>query len=138
MPEDTAPGPGEGEGPSPDERTWATAGHLSGFVWLIGVPGPLGPLAVWLLKRHEHAFADDQALEALNFQLSVLAYALVIGVIAGVLALTGARMGPMAVVPSALLGALLVVFWLAFTIRGAYRSSEGERYRYPMTVRWIG
>lgn len=138
MPEAAATGPVEGKGPAPDERTWATAGHLSGLVWLIGVPGPLGPLAVWLLKRHEHAFADDQALEALNFQLSVLVYGLVIAIAAGVLTLAGVRRGPMAVVPSVLLAALLVVFWLAFTIRGAYRASEGERYRYPMTIRWIG
>lgn len=135
MVDDAAPGP---EDPAPEERTWATAGHLGGLAWLVGVPGPIGPLAVWLLKRHEHDFADHQALEALNFQLSVLAYGLLLGAAAAVSALPQVQAGMRAAVPLAVLAALLVVFWLAFTIRGAYRASEGHRYRYPLTVRWIG
>lgn len=45
-----------------DARTWATVCHLSALIMLVGVPlgNILGPLVVWLAKRQENEFVDDQ------------------------------------------------------------------------------
>jgi uncharacterized Tic20 family protein len=55
-----------------DARTWATICHLSALIMLVGVPlgNILGPLVVWLAKRQESEFVDDQGKEALNFQIT--------------------------------------------------------------------
>ena len=50
-----------------DSRGWAVAAHLLPFVSL----AIIGPLFVWLIKRDEDEFVEDQAREALNFQLSL-------------------------------------------------------------------
>jgi len=67
--------------PSPSERQWALAAHLAALVlalmtsWLVGVAGVIGALAVWLLKRDDSPFVAEHALEAVNFNLSMLIYA---------------------------------------------------------------
>src|SRR5688572_6986193 len=49
-----------------DERTMAMLAHLLGiFTWFIG------PLIIWLMKKDQSAFVDDQAKESLNFQLTI-------------------------------------------------------------------
>ena len=58
--------------PSEEARKWATIGHISALIGLIGngVGFVLGPLIVWLLQRHEDPYIDEQGKEALNFQLT--------------------------------------------------------------------
>src|SRR5262249_52680289 len=58
-----------------DQRTWATIAHLSAFAYYVtGIGHILGPLIIWLAKRDGHPFVDDQAKEALNFQISITLY----------------------------------------------------------------
>jgi len=138
-----------------DARTWATICHLSSLLMLFGVPlgNVLGPLVVWLVKRNDHPFVDDQGKEALNFQLSITLY----WVIAGVLIFLSVgsiaffwpaahhRMfdfwNPMAM-PFAMLFGLFLIFGLLIldvilSIVAAVRTSSGEAYRYPLTIRAI-
>src|SRR5690349_455038 len=77
--------PGVGANPPPqlsphDARTWATVAHLAGFLMYSGIPfaSILGPLVVWLLKRDQSPYVDDQGKEAVNFQISMALYALLI------------------------------------------------------------
>jgi len=93
--------------------------HLSGiFVSVIG------PLVVWLVFRGRGAYLEDQAKEALNFQIAVI-----IGYILG---------GILSVI---LIGfALIFVVWVAstiFAILAAVAASRGEPYRYPVSLRLI-
>lgn len=123
---------GGGETSGAEARNWAAGAHLSAFVGLLGVPPLIGPLVVWLVKREEDAFVADQSLEALNFQISVLLYA-VLGAIAAVaLALVTLGVGLFVIVPVV---AIFVVGVLLLPILAAVRASEGERYRYPLTLR---
>lgn len=117
-----------------EERTWAMAAHLSALVMVIGIPSLVGPLVVWLVKRDHSAFVDDQSKEALNFNLSVLVYAIVGGVIASLLAIVTLGIGIILVVPIVLVAAAA---WLVLVIVGAVRASNGEAYRYPLTIRFI-
>lgn len=123
--------PGGGWGPpgprpmTPDEeRTWGSAAHWSAFVGAFVALAFLGPLLVMLLKGNESPYVRRQAVESLNFQLSMLIYAVVSGVL--VLVLVGILL-------------LLVVglLWLVFTLIGTVKSANGEEYRYPLTLRLV-
>ena len=114
---------------SKEERTWAMIAHLSAFaMYLTGIGHILGPLIVWLAKREGKPFIDDQAKEALNFQISVTIYA-----IAGVvLCLTVILM--IIGIPFLI---LLGVFQIVCMIIAAIKASDGVAYRYPLTLRLI-
>ena len=112
-----------------DACTWAMIAHLSAIIAspLTGLLGGfVGPLVIWLVKKNEFAFVDDQAKEALNFQLTLLlAYA-----IAYVITTVSCFL---------LFFVLLIPFVLQiiFGIIGAIKANEGQFYRYPLNIRMI-
>lgn len=108
---------------SAETRNWSVASHLSGLVGLFGIPSFLGPLFIWLLKKDDPEVVNA-AIEATNFNLSFLLYAVVAGL--SVIALVG----------FVLLPAVLIT-WFALTIVAAVRASDGEDYRYPFTIAFI-
>lgn len=108
---------------STESRNWATMTHLSGFVGLFGIPSLLGPLAVWLLKKDD-PYIVEEAIEALNFNISFLLYAVAAGI--SIIALVGVILLPM-----------VLITWFVLTIVAAVRTSDGERYRYPFTIRFV-
>ncbi|MCR3884563.1 DUF4870 domain-containing protein [Methanotrichaceae archaeon M04Ac] len=138
-----------------DARTWAVLCHLSALVMLLGVPlgNVLGPLVVWLVKRNDHQFIDDQGREALNFQLSITLYWVLAGVLiffsAGSIAFfwPAFRYGMMEfwnpiAMPIAMIFGLFLIFGLlildvVLAIAAAVRASDGVPYRYPLTIRAI-
>lgn len=109
-----------------EEKQWGMACHLSSLagLFLPSLGHVLGPLVVWLLKKDSSPFVDDQGKESLNFQLSITLYALLVA--PSVFILIGFF----------LLGALAFLSFL-FSIIGAIRASNGENYRYPMTIRFL-
>jgi uncharacterized Tic20 family protein len=117
-------------GPSREERQWALLAHLSALLaglltghWL-GVGCFIGPLIIWLAKREGMPFVDDQAKEALNFNITVAIAALVCGLL-------------MFVLIGFVLLPILGVLWLVCLILAAIKANEGERYRYPFALRLI-
>ena len=52
---------------SNDDRNLAMLAHLLGIV-----SGFVGALIIWLLKKDQSAFIDEQGKEALNFQITVM------------------------------------------------------------------
>jgi uncharacterized protein len=107
-----------------DEITWGSAAHWSALVaTVIGLPF-LGPLIVMLTKGNELPYVRRQAVESLNFQLSIMIYAVVSFVL-------------LIVVVGIFLLLIVGLAWLVFTIIGAVRASHGEEYRYPLTIRMV-
>ena len=51
---------------SKDARMWGMLCHLLGLFTSF-----VGPLIIWLLKKAEDPFIDDQGKEALNFQITL-------------------------------------------------------------------
>jgi uncharacterized protein len=84
----------------------------------------LGPLIVWLAKRSDSPEIDEHGKESLNFQISMLIY----NVIAGVLCL---------VLIGFFILAILHILNLVLVIVASIQASEGKFYRYPMTIRLI-
>lgn len=107
------------------QRNLAVGCHLLGFLGLVVPFGNiLGPLVLWLLKREGNPFVDDQGREAVNFQITMTLAALVCAAL-------------MAVLIGFLLIIALGIYWLIVTILAAVAASNGERYRYPYTLRLI-
>ena len=107
-------------------RSWCVACHLSALAGFV-VPALghiLGPLIVWLIKRADSPEIDEHGKEALNFQISMLIYNIVAGILCLIL------------IGFALL-AILHVLNVVFVIIAAVRASEGRMYRYPLTLRLI-
>lgn len=131
------------EEPDRDARTWATVAHLSPLAGLTGIPfaNVIGPLVVWLIKRQDHPFVDDQGKEALNFQLSLTLYAVAVGLVLAPVLFIGALLPVLpglVFVPVAIVGAVaLLVFGLVMIVVAALRANEGEAYRYPLTIRFV-
>lgn len=110
--------------PSTDARNWATLSHLAAFVSFLGIPSLIGPLVVWLLRRDD-PYVDYHGKEALNFNISFLIYAIVSGFL--IFLLIG-----LLVLPAVL------ITWFVLVIVAAVKANAGERYRYPLTIRFIG
>jgi len=109
-----------------DARMWAMFCHLAGLAGLIipAIGCVVGPLIIWQIKKEEHPFVDEQGKEAVNFQISMLIY----GIVAGLLIL--------ACVGTVLLPAV-VIFDLVFLLIAAVKANNGYHYRYPLTIRFI-
>ncbi len=118
-----APTPGSGEPVSDEARNWAMASHLSALVMFIGVPSVVGPLVAWLIKKDDPYIAYH-AKEALNFNISFMIY----GIVAAVLILLAIGL--------ILLPAVFVT-WLVLVVLAAVKTSSGEDYRYPLTIRFV-
>lgn len=115
---------GAGGPMNPDDRTWGGAAHWSALIGAVVALAFLGPLLVMLVKGNQSPYVRAQAVESLNFQLSILIY----GIVAFVLAFV-------------LIGFLLLpivgLLWLVFTILGSVKAANGELYRYPLTIRMV-
>ena len=106
-------------------RTTAVAAHLSTFAGLVVPFGSvIGPLAVWLTRRDRDPFIDQPGREALNFGISIAIYGSVLLVAA--LMLVG--------IPLLVAG---VVAWVVLASLAAAKASQGQAYRYPLTMRLV-
>jgi uncharacterized protein len=108
------------------ERNWGILCHLSALVLFIGIPfgNIIGPLVVWLIKKNELPLVDQEGKESLNFQISMTIYASAAAIL--ILLLIGFPL---------LIG--LMITDLILTIIAAVKVSNGESYRYPLTIRLI-
>ena len=111
-------------GLTPDERTWGGAAHWSALVAAFVALAFIGPLIVMLTKGNESPYIRRQAVESLNFQLSILIYGAVSFVL--VFVLVGFLLLP-----------IVGLLWLIFTIIGSIKAANGEEYRYPLTIRMV-
>jgi uncharacterized Tic20 family protein len=107
-------------------RTWTVLCHASAlFGFFVPAAGHiLGPLIIWLAKRDASPEIDAHGKESLNFQISMLIY----GLISGVLCL---------IVIGFFLLAILHLLNLVLVIVASIQASDGKLYRYPLAIRLI-
>jgi uncharacterized protein len=124
------------EGLSPDEKQWGMFAHLSSLLGLAagGLLFFLGPLIVWLMKKDQMRFVDDQGKESLNFQLNILILSIGLGLLAAPLALLTFGIGLFLIVP---VGLAIAVLAIVMPIVAGLKANSGEAYRYPYIVRVI-
>ncbi|MEE9171187.1 MAG: DUF4870 domain-containing protein [bacterium] len=127
--EETKDTPAEEQGKSnsydKDQRTWAMLCHISTFVGFVFPFGNIiAPLVLWLLKKDEYPLVDDQGKEALNFQISICIYVICSVILAFMLIGIPLLIG-------------LGIFDVIVTIIAAVRAMDGEKYRYPLAIRFV-
>ncbi len=115
------PPPAPTGGAPQEDRTLALITHLSGIILSFIVP-----LVIWLTNkdRADKGWLNDQAKEALNFQITVLLGYVVSAVLAIIL----------------IGGVLGLAIWVAniiLCILAAVKANEGVAYRYPFALRLI-
>lgn len=116
-------GLGQGKLQESDEKTMAMLAHILGAVTSF-----LGPLIIWLIKKDESPFVNDQGKEALNFQITIV-IGYVVGMILSFIPFVGC-------VTMILLPAIGIAS-LIFGILGGIEANKGVVYRYPFALRLV-
>ncbi len=104
-----------------DARMWAMFAHLAGFGGIVipAVGAVIGPLVIWLLKKEQFPFVDEQGKEALNFQITMFIY----GVVASFL------------IPLFCIGFIpllaIAIADVVLIIMATIKANDGYHYRYP-------
>jgi uncharacterized Tic20 family protein len=108
-----------------EERMWAMFCHLSGLAGFIFPFGNIiAPLVIWLIKKEEYELVNDQGKEAINFQISMTIY-----IIASIILIFIVIGIPLLII--------LGIFSLIVVIIASIKANEGEKYRYPLTIRFL-
>jgi uncharacterized Tic20 family protein len=108
-------------------RSWCIGLHLSGLSGLIlsfALAHIVVPLVIWLVKRADSPEIDSTGKEVLNFQITYTIYSLIAGALCFVL--IGFLILP-----------IVLIVWLVCIIIAAVKTSNGETYRYPATIRFL-
>ena len=115
------------------DNSLAVVMHLLGFSWFVFpfYGNILGPLVLWLIKRGDSSYLDRVGKEVLNFQISFsicISAAIAVGTVL-LIFLIG--------ILFYLLAAAIWVAWVVLMIIGAVKTSNGEEYKYPFTIRLL-
>lgn len=103
---------------SKDARKMAVLCHL------LGIFGFFAPLVIWLNEKDKHKFVDEHGQEALNYQMSMMLYFAVAGLLCFI------EIG-------FVLLSVLVIIHVIFVGEAAAKASKGEQYRYPIAFRLL-
>ncbi|MBA4247671.1 MAG: DUF4870 domain-containing protein [Microbacterium sp.] len=110
-----------------EDRQWASFAHLG------GVLGFLPALIIWLVFKDRGSFTNQEAKEALNFQIAVTIAYVALNVLSLILGAVTFGLG-------SIIGLLVPLVWIAaviFSILGFVKSKDGNGYRYPVSIRLI-
>lgn len=105
--------------PSNDEKLMGMLIYLLSFFTAI-----VGPLIIWILKKDESEFINYHGKEYFNFMISMAIY----GIISTILIL---------VLIGILLLSVIGIVTIIFTIIGAVKAYNGERWKIPFIIRFI-
>lgn len=115
----TSGAPYTGPAPTSEDKTMALLAHILGIpTWFIG------PLIIYLVKKDASPFVNDQAKEALNFQITI-GFLYIASVLTACI-MVGGLIAPVA-------GILNIVF----CIIAAVETNKGVAYRYPFILRLV-
>ena len=108
-----------------EEHQWAMFAHIGTFSSMfVPLGNIIAPIVIWQMKKHESDFVVEQAKESLNFQITLMIYAVISILLCFI------------IIGFFLIFAL-VIFGLIMVIVGGIRANEGEDFCYPMTLRLI-
>lgn len=108
-----------GGAPSKDET------NMGMLIYILAIfTGFIGPLILWLLKKEQSSFINDQGKEVLNWIITVILVIIV-------------SIPLMLIFIGFLTYAAALICHLVFTIMGAIKASKGIAYRYPIALRLL-
>jgi uncharacterized Tic20 family protein len=138
----------------------ATFIHLSTFSrFLIPFGNFIGPIVLWVSNKEKSEFVDKHGKQAINFQISVLLYTLIIGTISipffifkvfnGIdfidfngfydFHINIGRPSPLLYITGGLgiLAFLGFLIELALIVKASLSARDGKEYQYPFTIKFL-
>ena len=116
---------------TPDERSFAVFMHLVLLAHLV-LPwfAIAAPIIMWQIKKDDSPFLDDHGREAVNFQITILIYSVLLPILSIPLGFLTCGVGfALAIVP--------YILGIVGMIQASKAANRGEFYRYPMTMRFL-
>lgn len=111
-----------------DARMWAMICHLAGLAFLVvpAIGSVIGPLILWLIKKDQYPFVNEQGKEAVNFQITMFIYAAV-SLIFWVICI------------GVFLTVAVGIVDIVLLIMAAIKANDGYHYRYPryLIIRFV-
>ncbi|TXG39127.1 DUF4870 domain-containing protein [Seonamhaeicola maritimus] len=138
----------------------ATFIHLSTFSrFIIPFGNFIGPIILWIANKDKSEFIDDHGKQAINFQISILLYAIIIGTLTIPLFIFKVFNGidfidfhgfhdfhvnigkpsPLLYI-GGVLGAFAIIAFileLVFIVIASLKARDGEYYKYPLTINFL-
>lgn len=142
------------------QKNIATFIHLSTFSrFIIPLGNFIGPIVLWVANKEKSTFVDEHGKQAINFQISILLYTIILGTISipffifkiahGIdfidfngfndFHINIGKPSPLLYIGGALGGLAVVGFIieLVFIIKASLKARDGEPYQYPLTINFI-
>ncbi len=108
-----------------EERPWVLGSHIGTLLgYSIALGSFLVPLFIWLAKKEESPLIAQHAKASLNFQLSMLVYT----IIAGMLAIFLIGIPFLFIIP---------IVNLVCVILATIAADKGELYNYPGSIKFV-
>ena len=108
---------------------------MFGYLGLIPFGNIIAPLIVWLLKRNDSLGVDAHGKESLNFHISWTLYWL--GGLVIVTCLCFVLVGFLLIPILIAVGFFGWITMLILTLIASVKASNGELYRYPLTIHFL-
>ncbi len=142
------------------QKNIATFIHLSTFSrFMIPFGNFIGPLVLWVMNNDKSEFVDAHGKQAINFQMSILLYALIIGMltipffifnlISGLdfldintfdsIHINITKPSPLLYITGgfAFFAVIGFILELVFIVKAALSARDGQEYRYPLTIKFL-
>ncbi|TGV00604.1 DUF4870 domain-containing protein [Flavivirga rizhaonensis] len=142
------------------QKNIATCIHLSTFCrFIIPFGNFIGPIILWVTNKEKSEFVDAHGKQAINFQISILLYALILGTLTipffifkifnGIdfidfhgfhdFHINIGKPSPLLYIGGGLgvLAILGFILELVFIINASLKARDGELYKYPLTINFL-
>ncbi|OMP32796.1 DUF4870 domain-containing protein [Mangrovimonas sp. DI 80] len=142
------------------QKNIATFIHLSTFSrFVIPMGNFIGPIILWIANKDKSEFVDQHGKQAINFQISILLYALIIGTLTvpffvfkflhGIdfidfhglhdFHINIGKPSPLLYIGGGLgvLAFIGFILELVFIIKASLKARDGEPFHYPFTINFI-
>ena len=146
--------------PDTNQKNIATFIHLSTFSrFFFPLGNIIGPLVLWVINKDKSEFVDKHGKQALNFQLSVFMYAIILGCISvpffifkvfneidfidfhgfDNFHINITEPSPLLFLAGGLgaLGIMCFILEMVFIIIASLKARDGELYNYPLTINFL-
>ena len=118
-----------------NDKNYSSITHLSGFAgWFFPFGNIIAPLVLWSAKKNESAYIDAHGKAAVNFQLSIILYCVLLTILFVPIAIFTLGLGIIAIVIG-IIPAIILKFILI--ISASIKANNGEHYNYPFTIEFI-
>ena len=142
------------------QKNIATFIHLSTFSrFIIPFGNFIGPIILWVANKDKSEFVDTHGKQAINFQISILLYAIILGTLTipffifkifnGIdfidfhgfhdFHINIGKPSPLLYIGGGLgiLAILGFILELVFIINASLKARDGELYKYPLTINFL-